>query len=58
MIFLTLAPRARTARTACITDPPLVVTSSNRMTFISGLKLPSIFRSVPWSLISLRTTKP
>jgi hypothetical protein len=34
MIFLTVAPRSRTP---CITNPPLVVTSSNRiMTLVSG----------------------
>jgi hypothetical protein len=34
---------AETARTDCITDPPfLIVMSSNRMTFVSGLKFPSI----------------
>src|SRR4029453_7221232 len=35
MMFLTVAPRARTA---CITDAPSVVTSSNRMTLLTGLK--------------------
>jgi len=44
------------AGTACTTDPPLVVTSSIRTSLVPGLKLPSIFRSVPWSFICLRTT--
>ena len=42
---LTVAPFSRTARTACITEPPRVVTSSTSTTVVLAVKLPSIFLS-------------
>src|SRR5690242_3441841 len=56
--FKTVQPNCRAWSTACITEPPVVVTSSTRITFDPLSSRPSMRWSVPCPLFSLRTKKP
>src|SRR5947209_3601521 len=56
--FKIVQPNCRAWSTACIAEPPVVVTSSTRIIFDPLSSRPSMRWSVPCPLFSLRTKKP